>query len=121
MPSFDKELLSGSTNGRMIKVASTSTPGTTIHTATASTSHMDEIWLWAVNSTSSAVKLTIEFGGTAAPDNLIEFTVPAEDGLHLIVPGLLLNNTLVMAAFAATTNVVMVGGYVNRILKTDAL
>lgn len=108
-----KTVLSGSTNGRMIKVVATATAGTTIHTAHASS--IDEIWLWAVNSDSTDRKLTIEYGGVAAPDNLIEFTVPAEAGLHLIVPGLVLTNSLVVGAFAAAANVVMIGGYVNRI------
>jgi len=31
------------------------------------------------------------------------------------VPGLLLTNSLVVTAFAATANVVLVGGFVNRI------
>ena len=40
-----KTLLSGSTNGRQIKVAATATPGTTIHTATNTAGQMDEVWL----------------------------------------------------------------------------
>ena len=114
--SIERIALSGSTNGRMIKVAATGTPGTTLHTATASTSDtFDEIWLWAVNSDSSARKLTIEFGGVAAPDDLIEVTIPAEDGLYLVVPGLTLTNSLVVRAFAATANVLSINGFVNRI------
>ena len=111
-----KEILSGSTNGRLIKVAATATPGTTIHTAVAGASSKDEIWLWAVNSDTVDRKLTIEYGGVASPDDLIEVTVPAESGLLLIVPGLVLQNSLVVKAFAASANVVMVGGFVNRIV-----
>ena len=113
MPTYTKQFLSGSTNGRMIKVTPTSTPGETIHTAHASDT--DEIWLYAVNSDSTARKLTIEFGGTSAPDDLIELTIPAEAGLVLVVPGLILTNSLVVKAFCATADVVMIGGYVNRI------
>lgn len=112
---FTKALLSGSTNGRLIKVAATATLGTTIHTAIAGTSSMDEVWLYAVNSDTVNRKLTIEFGGATAPDNLIEITIPAECGLTCVVPGMLLQNSLVITAFAATANVVMIGGYVNRI------
>lgn len=113
MAVYSKVKLSGSTDGRMIKVAATSTPGTTIHTADASA--LDEIHLWAVNSDSSARKLTIEYGGVASPDDLIEITIPAESGLELVMPGLVLTNSLVVKAFAASANVIMVGGYINRI------
>lgn len=115
MATYSKQLLSGSTNGRMIKVAATATLGTTIHTAVSGTTSFDEIRLWAVNSDTTARKLTIEFGGATAPDNLIEITIPAESGLIEILPGFLLQNSLVVTAFCASANVVMVGGYVNRI------
>jgi hypothetical protein len=108
-----KTLLSGSTNGRGIKVVATSTLGTTIHTAHATA--LDEVWIWAVNSDSTDRKLTIEFGGVSSPDDLIEFTVPAEDGLHAMVPGIPVTGSVVVTAFCATANVVMVHGYVNRI------
>lgn len=117
MATYSKELLSGSTQGKQIKVAATATPGTTIHTAVSGTTDLDEIWLYAVNSSSTAVKLTIEWGEATAPDGNIEVTVPAEDGYILVVPGLLLQNGLVVKAFAATTNVIMINGYVNRIDK----
>jgi len=113
MATFSKVKLSGSTDGRMVKVAATATVGTTIHTAHATS--LDEISLWAVNSDTTARKLTIEFGGVAAPDNLIEITIPPESGLIPVVPGLILTNSLVVTAFAETANVVMVGGFINRI------
>lgn len=115
MATYSKVLLSGSTNGKQIKVVQTATAGTTIHTATSGTSNLDEIWLYAVNSSSSAVKLTIEWGEATAPDGNIEVTVPAEDGYMLVVPGLLLQNSLVVKAFAGTANVILINGYVNRI------
>ena len=115
MASFSKIALSGSTNGRLIKVVPIVTAGTLIHTAVSGSSDFDEIWLWAVNSDTVARKLTIEYGGVAVPDDLIELTIPAESGLVLVVPGILLQNALIMRAFAAAANVVMVGGYVNRI------
>jgi hypothetical protein len=60
-------------------------------------------------------KLTIEFGGTTSPDDLIEFGVPSESGLFLIVPGLVLQNSVLVRAFCATANVVMIHGFVNAI------
>lgn len=115
MATISKIVLSGSTNGKGIKVVATTTPGTTIHTGVAGTTNMDEVYLYAVNSDTTARKLTIEYGGAVSPDNLVEYTVPAEDGLYLVCPGLIINNAQVIAAFCATANVVMIYGYVNRI------
>lgn len=113
MAAFSKVVLSGSTDGAPIKVVQTATAGTTIHTAHATA--LDEIWLWAVNTDTTDRKLTIEFGGTTSPDNLIEQTIAAESGLALVIPGLLLTNSKVVRAFAASANVVLITGYVNRI------
>ena len=113
---FTKAKLSGSTNGRGIKVVATATPGTTIHTAVAGTSSYDEVWLWAQNNHTAAVDLTIEYGGVASPDDLIIMSIPSKSGLYLIVPGLVLNNTLVIKAFASVANVVVVSGFVNGIV-----
>jgi hypothetical protein len=116
MATFTKQLLSGSTNGKAIKVAATSTAGTTIHTAVSGTSSLDEVWLYAHNSSAGTVKLTLEWGEASAPDGNIEINIGAEGtGLVLIAPGILLQNSLVIKAFAATTNVVTITGYVNRI------
>lgn len=114
---FNKAKLSGSTDGKGIKVVATSSTGTTIHTAVSGTTAntFDEIWLWAVNSDTTARKLTIEFGGTTSPDALIEVTIPPESGLFQVVPGFILQNAAVVTAFCATANVVMLHGYVNEI------
>ena len=116
MATFSKQLLSGSTNGKAIKVAQTATAGTTIHTAVSGTASFDEVWLYAHNSSASTVKLTLEWGEATAPDGNIEINIGAEGtGLVLVSPGLLLQNSLVIKAFAATANVVTLTGYVNRI------
>ena len=118
MAAFSKLVLSGSTDGRAIKVAATATPGTTIHTGSSTAATIDEIWLYATNTDTTARKLTIEWGGTSSPDDLIELTIPAESGLTLVTPGLLIKGNatpLVVRAFAASANVVTVHGYVNRI------
>ena len=113
MAAYTKVQLSGSTSGRNVKVAATATPGTLIHTA--SSTAIDEIWLWCVNSDTTDRKLTIEYGGTTSPDDTDEVTIPAEGGLILIIPGLTLTGGLVVRAFAATANVLLINGYVNRI------
>jgi len=118
MATYSKIALSGSTDGKLIKVAATATAGTTIHTGSSTATTFDEVWLYAVNSDTTDRKLTIEFGGVSAPDDLIEQTITAESGLLLVVPGLVIKGNataLVVRAFAASANVVMIGGYVNRI------
>ena len=118
MATFSKIALSGSTDGRMIKVAATATAGTTLHTGSATATTFDEIWLYAVNSSASAVKLTIEWGGVSSPDDLIELSIAAESGLVLVSPGLVIKGNatpLLVRAFAATANVINIAGYVNRI------
>lgn len=111
--SISKQLLSGSSDGKNIKVAATSTPGTTLHTAHAS--NTDEVWLYASNTSASDVVLTLEYGGTTSPDDTIVITIPTQAGPVLIVSGWLLTNALVIKAFAATANVININGFVNRI------
>jgi hypothetical protein len=119
MATFTKEALSGSTNHKAIKIAATASVGTTVHTTGISATVEDEVWLYAYNSSASAVVLTVQFGGTTSPDNDIKLSIPATSGLTLVIPGLTLTGTgsagNTIAAYAGTTNVVMVQGYVNRI------
>ena len=119
MATYSKVLLSGSTQGKGIKVTATASTGTTIHTTGTSSSILDEVWLYAYNSDTSARLLTIQFGGTATPDNDIKILIPSQFGLTLVVPGLILTGTGTVAntvyAYAETTNVIQISGYVNRI------
>jgi hypothetical protein len=111
MATFTKKTLSASTDGKAIKVAATATAGTTIHTGSTTTTTLDEVWIYAVNSSASSVKLTIEWGEATAPDGNIEVTVQPEAGL--LIKG---NATaLVVKAFAGTANVICIHGYVNQI------
>jgi hypothetical protein len=117
MATIVKRKLSGSTDGKPIKVAATATAGTTIHTAVAGTTAgtYDEIWLYAYNGHTSSVVLTIEFGGATVPDQNIVVTIEHKSGLMLVVPGLILQNEMVVKAFAATANVITISGFVNSI------
>ena len=119
MATFTKVALSGSTQGKAIKVVQTSSTGTTIHATGTSDTIIDEVWLYAYNSSTGPITLTIQFGGTTAVDNDIKIDIPATSGLTLVVPGLILTGTGAAAntvyAYAGTTNVVTISGYVNRI------
>jgi hypothetical protein len=117
MATYSKQKLSASTDGMGIKVATTSTPGTTIHTPVTGTSDWDEVYLYAVNSHTAAVTLTIEWGDVTDPDDLIEMSIPHSSGLFLITPGLIINNgaSNEVAAFSSVNNVITIFGFVNRI------
>ena len=112
-----KRKLSGSTDGRGVKVVATASAGTTIHTAVAGTTAgtFDEVWLWAYNSDTVDRLLTIEFGGTTAPDDNVKVTIAAQAGATLVIPGWNLQNASVVKAFAAAANVIVIFGFVNAI------
>jgi hypothetical protein len=74
--------------------------------------------LYAVNSSASSVKLTVEWGEATAPDGNIEVTVLPEAGLVTVIPGLLIKGNateLEVRAFAGTANVICIHGFVNQI------
>lgn len=113
MATYTVVIPTGSTNGKNIKVGATGTPGTLLHTAHATA--IDEVYVWASNTDSSARKLTLEVGGVASPDDLIEVTIAAESGEVLVLPGRRLTGGVSVRAFAATANVINCGVNVNRI------
>ena len=115
MATFSKQKLSASTNGKAVKVAATATTGTTIHTAVTGTTSWDEVWIYATNNHSADVNLTIEWGTTTAADGNIKLLIPKTAGLYLVIPGLIIQNELVVTAFAGTADVILLSGYVNRI------
>jgi len=51
-------LISGTTSGG----------ANTVHTASATATDYDEVWLYAQNTDTTARKLTVEWGGTGAGD-----------------------------------------------------
>lgn len=103
--------LSGSTNGRGILVAATGTLGDAVHNA--DTTATDYITVYAFNSHTAPVKLTLEWGGVTDPNDLIEITLSVEE-LTLVAPKLPLTNVNV-TAFAGTTNVITLFGSVDRV------
>ncbi len=118
---YKKRKLSASVDGRGIKVAATASPGTLIHEALNSiaANEWDEIYLRAVNTSSTAVKLTLEWGGTEAPDDQVELSISAEDGFHDVVTRHILQNSREVRAFADTANAIVLHGYVNRYENTQ--
>lgn len=117
MATYSRVLLSGSTNGKVVIVAATATPGTVIHTAVAGALAFDELYLWASNVTALPATLTIEWGGVADPgSHLVKaYVIPANSPPIPIATGQVLNNGIVCGAFSATGNAINLSGYVNRI------
>lgn len=117
MPSYSRQLLSGSTNGRAIPVAAVATPGTTLHTALASTTGFDEVYMWVTNTDSVVHQLTIEWGaaGTVG-DHLVDtLSIPPNSPPIPIATGQVLQNALVVKAFADAASKLNITGFVNRI------
>ncbi len=116
MSTFTKNKLSGSTNGKFVKVAATATPGTLIHTAVSGTTNWDEVYLFATNNDTVTRTLTVEWGGTTSPDDLVKVDLEVVKGEYLVIPGFVLQNGLVVRAFASAANVIVIGGYIHNIV-----
>jgi hypothetical protein len=72
----------------------------------------------AATAASQSVRLTVQWGGTASPDDEITYTLTNQNGLYLIASGLILKGNataLTVRAYADIANVVVMHGYVNRI------
>lgn len=118
MATFTKKVLSGSTDGRGVLVAASASAGTTIHTGSATAATIQEVWLYVSNPGTTQYTLTIEFGGTTSPNDRIVIPVPAQVGLLLVTPGLILKGNatpLLVRAFASTGSQLTIFGYVNEI------
>jgi len=118
MGTISKEILSGSLQGKPIQITATGSTGTTIHTTLASSTIIDEVWLYATNSYASDVELTIEYGATGSPYE-ISADIPTKSGLSLILAGTILTGDgstgSTITSYAASPNSVNLIGYVNRI------
>ena len=118
---YKRFALSASDGGRGILVAATASPGTLIHTAlsSASGSEWDQVWLRATNTSGAPVVLTIQWGGTTAPNDIIQVTIPAQSGFLEVVAGHILQNARQILAYAATANVIVLHGFVSRYQNTQ--
>jgi len=117
MAQVSKGGLSGSPgNNRGIKIVATATPGTLVHTCVTTVStagNFDELWLYVYNSHTADVTVTVELGGTTAPDDNIVVTVPFKQGRFLLVDGHPLQGGVAVRVFASVANVVVATGFVN--------
>lgn len=117
MATYTKLPLSASVNGKNILVdATTSGSATSIHTSVDGTSSWDEIYIYAHNGETGSVTCNILWGGTTEPQDLTKINLPiGGSGRVLITDGKLLQNSLIVKAYASIANVVIIDGFVNRI------
>jgi len=128
MATIVKRAFSAASNGRGIAVSATAGASPIlIHTGASSTAISDEIYLYGQNNYSQTVELRVEFGTTATSVQIVAQLQP-RDGLQLVVPGLLLQNSAsndVIAAHIGGLNgsasvaggLVTIYGFVNRITQ----
>jgi len=110
-----KRIFTGSNYGKNIRIdATNSSYPTLIHRAVTGVQDYDEVWLYAINTSASDVVLTLLWGGITDRDEIQE-TIGASCGLFLVVPGFLIHNNLEITAYADTTAVLNINGFVNRI------
>ena len=120
MATYTKQLLSESINGKAVNITATGTNTTTIHTTLASSSSIDEVWLYASNSTGADISFNLLFGGTDfTNDILFEGVIEAYAGNVLICPGLIAkgDGTTGFSIYgnSSVASGINVFGYVNRI------
>ena len=120
MATYSKQTLSESINGKAVNVTATGINTTLIHTTLASAASMDEVWLYATNSTAADITFNLLYGGTSfTTDILFEGVIEAYAGSVLICPGLIARGDGV-TGFSIHGNSSVAGGinvfgYVNRI------
>ena len=118
MANFTKRILSACTSGQPLYVNSSSATGTLLHTAVAGTTAgtYDEVWLFAYNGDAAAQTLTTQIGGTDSSlvNNLV-CSLASKSGLQLIVPGLILQNSLEVRASASKMSVITLSGFINSV------
>lgn len=119
MGTLAKQLLSNSVSGRQVLVTSlTAVTATTIHTTLSGSSNLDEIWLYAYNSSQSDVVLTLIWGpgslGSVQDRDEVKSTIPSQSGRTLIANGKLLQNGLTVYSYATIASSINIDGFVNR-------
>lgn len=125
MPSYSKQILSGSNAGVPIALTSASTA---IHQTSNTANSIDEVWLWAshINSVSSSANVTVTIGPVGTTATTASFmAIYNGAGLTPLLPGISLtpsgssNTPMEVRAFAnspGSSNLVNITGYVNRIV-----
>jgi hypothetical protein len=117
MAVFTRIPLSGSSFGRNISITAVASPGTILHTVSTATSVIDNVYLFHMDTLTTATKdFTLELGATATTDQLL-MTLAGKVKPNCIMDGLSYQGgaTLIVRGFNATATFgVFIGGYVDR-------
>ncbi len=106
--------LSGGANGVPVAVAATTSPGTTIHTATsiATANYFHKLWVWFNNIDTVARTISVQWGGVANLNYIVlDYVLPPKSKNMLIVDGLILQNGLLLKAHASAANIINASGH----------
>jgi len=119
--------LSGSTNGRALKISGTNFAGAiTVHTATSTANEVDFITLYAENiDVTNDIPIYLVWGSESSGDETAfliphgndasgETSFPAAPNKILIADNIPLAGGEVVKVFAGTTNKIKITGYYNR-------
>lgn len=109
---ISKALLSGFNNPGAV-AGTTSGTANTIHTATGGSTVLHEVWVYAANIDTASVDLTVMQGGGTV--NIV--SVPAKQGLLLVLPGLVMQNAQLLQAYASVASKIVIHGFVNTITQ----
>lgn len=113
-----KQVLSGSTDGLPIVVSATVAKA--IHTGSSLSTVLEELYVFAANSSTNVVTVNLEWGASGSHVTSHELQ-PKGAGLQLLVAGNLIrgrSSNTVLSIQASTSNVVNVLGYVHRITES---
>ena len=108
---------SAATNGATMTVNTTSAfSPMTVHTAGPGVYNWDDIWIWAANTDTVSRTISLYFGAhSSVGDQVVgNYDLPPGGAPVLICPGLFLQNSGVVEAYASIANKINLTGYVNR-------
>ena len=112
---INKYNLSEMTGSVPVVVGAVASPGTSVHVAPTATNGTDNVWVYAHNTGSATVNLTMQYAGTNATGTNFIMGIPAQAGLTLVAPGLVFESGSYVRAFAAHSGSIYLTGYVNRV------
>lgn len=108
---------SAATNGATMTVNTTSAISPmTVHTAVSGVYNWDDVWIWAANTDTVSRTISLYFGAhSSLGDQVVgNYDLPPGGAPVLICPGLFLQNSGVVEAYASIANKINLTGYVNR-------
>ena len=108
---------SAATNGATMTVNTTSAISPmTVHTTGPGIYNWDDIWIWAANTDTVSRTISLYFGAhSSLGDQVVgNYDLPPGGAPVLICPGLFLQNSGVVEAYASIANKINLTGYVNR-------